>query len=151
MANDVFVPLRAEDLTDVRVPRRLLNYADLVDAITHRLAKNHIAETKGLNAAGLGRWMRLHGRFDVKLRVSPTAWWSHGITPLWCEYDCAEGVAHVLRSKLDDVQVDGSGKSTTVRFPIGLRADVERDDVIVGAVEQMVRIADALKDLPATA
>ncbi|MCY4024861.1 MAG: hypothetical protein OXH75_00920 [Acidobacteria bacterium] len=150
MANDAFVPLRAEDFTDVRVPRRLLNYADLVDAITHRLAKNYVAETKGLNATGLGRYMRLRGRFDVRLRVSATAWWSHGITPLWCEYDCAEGVAHFLRSKFDDVQVDGSGKSTIVRFPVRLKAGVERDDVIDSAVEQMVRIADALKDLPVT-
>ena len=151
MANDAFMPLRAEDLTDARVPRRLLNYVDLIDAITHRLARSHGADTKGLTAAGFGRWMKLDGGFVVKLRVSPTAWWSHGITPLWCDYDCSEGVAHVLRSKFDDVQVDGSGKSTTVRFPIGLKVDVERDDVIDDAVEQMVRIADALKDLPATA
>ena len=151
MAPDTFAPLQAEELTDVRVPQRLLNYADLVDAITHRLAKNHIAETKGLYAAGLGRWMKLHGRFEVKLRVSPTAWWSHGVTPLWCEYKYAEGVAHFLRSGFDDVQVDGSGKSTTVLFPICLRVDVERGDVIADAVEQMVRIADALKAAPATA
>ena len=150
MANDVFVPLRAEDLTDVRVPRRLLNYADLVHEIAHRLAQEHVAETKGLNAVGLGRWMRLHGRFDVRLRVSPTAWWSHGITPLWCEYDCAEGVAHDLRTQFDGAQVDGSGKSTTARFPIGLKPDVERDDVIDDAVTQMRRIADALNDLPAS-
>ena len=94
--------------------------------------------------------MRLHGSFDVRLRVGLTAWWSHGVTPLWCEYDRAEGVAYVLRSKFDDVQVYGSGKSTAVRFPIRLKAGVERADVIDDAVEQMVRIADALKDPPAT-
>ena len=151
MANDAFMPLRAEDLTDTRVPRRLLNYLDLVDTITHRLAGSHGADVKGLNAAGFGRWMKLDGGFVVKLTVSPTAWRSHGITPLWCDYNCAEGVAHVLRSQFDGAQVDGSGKTVVVRIPVGLKAGVERDDVIVGAVEQMVRIADALKDLPATA
>lgn len=37
MAPDMFEPLRAEELTDVRVPRRLLNYVGLIDAITDRL------------------------------------------------------------------------------------------------------------------
>ena len=48
MAPDIFEPLRAEELTDVRVPRRLLNYGGLVDAITDRMVKDGIAETKGL-------------------------------------------------------------------------------------------------------
>ena len=37
MAADMFEPLRAEELTDVRVPRRLLNYGGLIDVIIQRI------------------------------------------------------------------------------------------------------------------
>ena len=154
MDPDTFAPLRAEELTDVRVPRRLLNYGGLVDAIAHRMVEHHGARTTGLKAVGFGRWMRVHGRFDVFLKVSPTAWHEHGATPLWCDYECSEDVAQNLRARLDGATVHGSGKTgktVVVRMPVRLKAGVERDAVIDNAVEQMVRIADALKDLPATA
>lgn len=151
MASDTFVQLRTEELTDVRVPRRLLNYGGLVDAIAARLVKGHVAVTKGMKAVGFGRHMLVHGRFAVYLKVSPTAWHERGATPLWCDYWCSEDVAQNLRAKLDGATSHGSGKSVVVRIPVHLKTGVERDDVIVGAVEQMVRIADALKDLPAAA
>ena len=124
--------------------RRLLNYVGLIDAITDRLAKDGIAGTKGLNTVGFGRWMRVHGRFDVFLKVSPTAWYEHGATPLWCEYGCAQDVAQRLGVQLGAATVRGSGKSVVARIPIPLKTGVERDAVIDDAVERMRRIADAL-------
>ncbi|MCY4078036.1 MAG: hypothetical protein OXH04_21700 [Acidobacteria bacterium] len=144
MAPDTFAPLRAEELTDVRVPQRLLNYGGLVDAIAHRMVKDRIAVTKGLKAVGFGRWMLVHGNFYVHLKVSPTAWHEHGATPLWCEYKCSEDVAQNLRAQLDGATLDGSGKAVVVRIPVRLKAGVERDGVIDDAVTQMRSIADAL-------
>lgn len=139
----MFAPLRAEELTDVRVPRRLLNYGGLIGAITDRMVKDRIAETKGLKAVGFGRHMRVHGRFDVYLKVSPTAWDKQGATPLWCDYWCAEDVSQKLRAQLG-ATVHVSGKSVVVRIPIRLKAGVERDAVVDDAVTQMHRIADTL-------
>lgn len=144
MTPDMFEPLRAEELTDVRVPRRLLNYGGLVDAIADRMVEDGIAVTKGMKAVGFGRWMHVHGRFDVLLKVSPTAWDKHGATPLWCDCWCAEDVAQNLRAQLDGATVHGSGKSIAVRIPIRLKAGVEREAVIDDTAEQMRRIADAL-------
>ena len=144
MAPDMFEPLTAEELTDVRVPRRLLNYVGLIDAITGRMVEDRIAETKGMNTVGFGRWMRVHGRFAVFLKVSPTAWHKHGATPLWCDYWCAEDVAQRLRAQLGGATARGSGKSVVARIPIPLKTGVERDAVIDDAVERMRRIADAL-------
>ena len=144
MAPDTFAPLRAEELTDVRVPRRLLNYVGLIDATADRMVKDRIAETKGLKAVGFGRHLRVHGRFDVYLKVSPTAWYEHGATPLWCDYWCGEDVAQSLGAQLDGATVHGSGKSVVVRIPIRLKAGVERDAVVDDAVMQMHRIADTL-------
>ena len=152
MAPDMFAPLRAEELTDVRVPRRLLNYGGLIDAIADRMVKNRIAVTKGMRAVGFGRWLRVHDRFDVSLKVSPTAWYKHGATPLWCDYRCAEDVAQNLRARLDEATVHGSGNPVVVRIPIRLKAGVERDGVIDDAVTQLRSIADALlKADPASA
>lgn len=151
MTTDTFAPLRAEELTDVRAPRRLLNYGGLVDAVAHRMVEHHGARTKGYKAVGFGRWMLVHGRFEVCLKVSPTAWHEHGATPLWCDYECSDDAAQSLRARLDGATVHGSGKTVVVRMPVCLKAGVERDAVIDSAVEQMVSIADALKDLPAPA
>ena len=144
MASDAFKPLRPEELTDVRVPRRLLNYGGLVDAIASRMVKDQVAVTKGYKAVGFGRHMIVHGRFEVYLKVSPTAWHEHGTTPLWCEYKCSEDVAQHLRLQLDGATVDGSGKSVLVRIPVRLKAGVERDGVIDDAVTRMRSIADEL-------
>ena len=152
MILDTFVPLRPEELTDVRVPQRLLNYGGLVDAIARRMVEHHGARTKGLKAVGFGRWLRVHGRFDVFLKVSPTAWHEHGATPLWCDYWCSEGVAQNLRARLDGATVHGSGKPVVVRIPVSLKAGVERDGVIDDAVTQMRSIADVLlKTCPVSA
>lgn len=150
MAPDTFAPLRAEELTDVHVPRRLLNYGGLVDAIVDKLVKHHGAVTKGYRAVGFGRHMLIHGRFEVFLKVSPTAWHEHGATPLWCEYKCSEDVAQNLRAQLDGATVHGSGKLVVVRIPVRLKAGVERDDVINDAVTRMCGIAGVLlKTCPA--
>ena len=144
MAPDMFEPLRAEELTDVRVPLRLLNYGGLIDAIADRMVRDGIAVTKGLRAVGFGRSMRVHGRLEVHLKASPTAWHKHGATPLWCDYWCAEDVAQSLGAQLDGATVLGSGESVVVRIPIHLKGGVERDAVIDDAVERMRDIADAL-------
>ena len=144
MAPDTFAPLRAEELTDVRVPQRLLNYGGLVDAIAHRMVEDRIAVTKGLKTVGFGRHMLVHGKFYVYLKVSPTAWHEHGATPLWCEYKCSEDVAQNLRAQLDGATLDGSGKPVVVRVPVRLKAGVERDAVVDDAVTRMCSIADEL-------
>lgn len=138
------LPLWAEELTDVRVPRRLLNYGGLVDAIADRMVEDGIAATKGMRAIGFERWMHVHSMFYVLLKVSPTAWYEHGATPLWCDHECAEHVAQLLRAQLGGATERGSGKSVVVRVPIRLKAGVERDAVIDNAVERLRNIADAL-------
>ena len=141
----MFEPLRAEELTDVRVPRRLLNYGGLVDAIADRMVKDGIAVTKGMK----GRRFRTVDARPRQVRrpsqsQSDRIWYKHGATPLWCDYWCAEDVAQSLRAQLDGATVHGSGKSVGVRIPIHLKAGVERDAVIDNAVERMRDIADAL-------
>ena len=151
MASDVFSPLGAVELTDARVPRRLLNYGGLIDAITDSLVADPVAGTKTAKARGFGRCLRVHGRFDVHLVVSFTAWRDHGITPLWCNCGSSKDVADELQARFDGARVDGSGSWVNVCIPIRLTAGVERDRVIDDAVRQMRRITDELKAWPGAA
>ena len=145
MTSDVFSPLSAVELTDARVPRRLLNYGGLIDPIADRLVADPAASTQAANAHRFGRWLRVHDRFDVYLVVSLTLWRNHGVTPLWCKCSSHKDLAHQLQARFDGARVDGSGKWANVCIPIRLTAGVERDRVLDDAVRQMRRITDELK------
>lgn len=145
MASDVFSPLSAVELTDARVPRRLLNYGELIGPIVRRLAADSIAGTEAVRSSRFGRWLRVHDKFDVYLVVSLTLWSNHGITPLWCKCQVSKDVAHQLQTRFDDAQVEGSGSRVDLCVPIRLTAGCERDRVVYDAVRQMRSIADKLK------
>ena len=57
MTTEVFSPLSAVELTDARVPRRLLNYGGLIGSISVKLVADPAAGTKALNARQFGRWL----------------------------------------------------------------------------------------------
>ena len=149
MASDVFSPLSAVELTDARVPRRLLNYGGLIDPIADRLVADPIAGTEAANAHRFGRWLKVHGKFDVYLVVSLTLWRNHGITPLWCKCWRPKDVAHQLKARFDGARVDSSGSWVNLCIPIRLTAGVEQDRVVEDAVRQMRRITDELRHLRA--
>lgn len=143
----MFSPLSAVELTDARVPRRLLNYGGLIDPIADRLAADPAAGTKASRAVQFGRWLWVHDEFDVYFGVSLTLWGRHGITPLWCNCHAREDVAHRLQARFDDARVeDGSGGRLDLCVPIRIAAGVERDRVVDDAVRQMRRITEELKD-----
>ena len=149
MPTDVFSPLSAVELTDARVPRRLLNYGGLIDPIADRLVADPAAGTTAANARQFGRWLRVHDKFDVHLVVSFTLWGSHGITPLWCKCHIPEGVARQLHARFDGARAEeGTSGRLNLCIPIRLDAGVERDRVVGDAVRQMRRITDELKDAP---
>ena len=149
MTTGVFSPLSAVELTDGRVPRRLLNYGGLIDPISGKLAADPAAGAKALNARQFGRWLTVHDKFDVHLVVSLTRWHSHGITPLWCKCRLPEELARLLEVQFDGAQVEeGTGGRLDLCIPIRLAAGVERDRVVDDAVRQMRRITDELKDAP---
>ena len=149
MTTDVFSPLSAVELTDARVPRRLLNYGGLIDPIADRLVADPDAGTTAANVRQFGRWLRVHDKFDVHLVVSLTLWRNHGVTPLWCNCHTPEGVARRLQARFDGAQVEkGTGGWLNLCIPIRLASGVERDRVVGDAVRQMRRITDGLKDAP---
>ena len=90
--SNAFLPLRPDEITEVRTAQRLINYSDLVESITDRLVKNGIADRRDANRRQLrpthgwytaGRYLLMHGRFGLWLGVELKVWRDSGITPLW--------------------------------------------------------------------
>ncbi len=148
MNSDIFPPLGGAEATDVRVARRMLNYAALIDDISDRLIADGVADTKGLTRSGWGRFLRLHGRFGLCLGVDIGAWSGWGITPIWSEHNTSssfsgiEGQIQQVEKLFDGAREHGD----RLYIPIRLKIGVERARVVDDAVRQMCRIADELAE-----
>ena len=146
MNSGVFLPLRGDEPTDTRVARRLLNYGSLIDDITKRLIEAGVADTKGLAAAGWGRYVRVHDKFVVCLCLHLEAWRDFGMTPLWCEVPSDAGVSlRRIEERFDGARVDDKGG---LRIPIRLEVGVERDRVVEAAVHRVRSLAGVLEASP---
>ncbi|MCY4674462.1 MAG: hypothetical protein OXD43_11980 [Bacteroidetes bacterium] len=148
MNTDEFLPLREDEVTDVRVARRLINYSQLIEEIVDRTIADGIATKKGLKPAHgyttAGRYLRLYGKFGLWLGVDLKAWRDWGITPIWLKQYPRSPFAgvpgttsHQNMSLFDEAQA----RKDLLYIPVRLKAGVGRDRVIDDAVRQMHSIA----------
>ena len=151
MDAEAFLPIRGDEVTDQKTAHRLVNYSGLIEDITRKLKDSGVADTRRLRPAHawytIGRYLRVHERFGLWLGIDFEVWAEAGITPLWWifnddEFSGVAGRLQTIRQLFDDVQYyEDAG---TLYIPIRLKTGVERDRVVVDAVAQMSRIADAL-------
>ncbi|MCY4586246.1 MAG: hypothetical protein OXB98_09445 [Bryobacterales bacterium] len=145
-----FLPLQGDEVTDVNVARRLINYSDLIEEITERLKAKGIADTKRLLPTHgwytAGRYLRVHAKFGLWMGVHLQAWRDYGITPVWLEVYPSSSFSGVsgkplqkIKNMVEDVQESDNG---SLRIPILLATGVERDKLIEDAVNQVRSIAD---------
>ncbi len=145
MNTDVFLPLTEAELSDVAVPRRLINYADLVNDIAGRLLRDGLADKKGLQtghtAYRSGRYLRLCGRFVQFLGVDLEAWRTWGHSPIWSRhYSGVQGRLSEARALFEDAQTANG----FLWIPIHLTTGVDRARVIDDAARQVARIGERL-------
>ena len=151
MNSDIFLPLHGKEPTDVRLPRRLLNYACLIDAITKQLVKAGVADTTGLTTSGWGRHLRVHDRFVLYLCISFTTWRDLGVTPLWCTMDgSSSGVGKALSGIQGRIPGAHLANDGGLRIPIRIKVGVERDRVVEDAVKQIHSLAEQLQKCTAS-
>lgn len=145
-----FLPLREDELTDVNIPWRLSNYNGLIEDVVERLVVDGIADLKGVRPAHgytwTGRYLNMHGKFQLWLGVDLGMWCDSGTTPLWWrqkENSRYSGLKGRLRRAVElfDEARDDDGY---LWIPIRLKTGVERDSVIEDAAQQMRGIADRL-------
>lgn len=91
MDSEAFLPLRPEDLSPA-IGSRILQFNELVDALTDELVGSGLATTTGLKAtptfAGYGRYMIL-GEFGCMLQVNALYWSTLRETPIWLSIKAA--------------------------------------------------------------
>ena len=137
--------MTSDEVTDQRVPRRIMNYAGLIDPIVKRLIEDGVADVKGLMPAKWGRYLGLcEKRFVLWFGISFDLWRDSEITPLWIEYHSSNFRGDLQRAvRLFD---GAQERKDNLYIPIRLATGVERDRVIDDAVRQMHSIADRLAD-----
>ena len=158
---DEFPPLRGEELLNVSIPSRMINYCGLVDQVISELESRGVVRTKSPRLThewnDIGRsfnWMEL---FDLWLGVALAPWKNSSITPLWIrEYSGKNSNLgehyHRLEGFFEDVQkgMDGLGYSRKY-IPIRLPTGVERDVVIRAAANEVQRIAEQFLEITGAA
>ena len=151
MRDEECLPLREDEVTDVNIALRLINYSDLAKEIVYTLQGHDVADKKRLRATSgyytAGSYLRLHKRFGLWLGVELKAWHAWGITPIWARLDTtssfsgAEGRIRRVKKLFADAQ-DKDGR---LYVPIRLTTGVARARVVEDALQQMHDIADALQ------
>ena len=148
MNAEEFLPLRADEITDVNVAGRLINYKNLVEDIIQPVVQDGTAERKAKTQGfdWWGRWVLLHGRFFLWIGVTLGPWREYGVSPLWWEAEdgCAgfKGRLPAVESLFDDAQLNDD--RTKLRVPIHLTTGIERQRVVDDAVEQVRGAAETL-------
>ncbi len=119
-----FLPIHEDELGE-KVPRRMINFANLVHNAVERAVGKGWADTSGLRVTpqwyGDGRYLRLHG-VSVWFGINIQQWSGHGLAPLWVQ-----------------------SQDNNQWYPIAVRTGVEYDEVLDYIVEQMDTIGQNLK------
>ena len=151
MDAEAFLPIRPDELTDIGMVRRLINYADLVEPIVAELKRRGVADTTGLRPShgyhATGRYLYMHDQLGLWLGVDLGLWRDSGTTPLWWvmsqnEWSGVDKAWADLEKWVDDLWIAGPRKCV----PLRLRTGVERDAVVDDAADQMEVIARRIVD-----
>ena len=138
-----FQPLRSKDIPNADVPRRVLDYAELVDSICGILQQQGIAEwgTGGSYRAPFSMYRNLTLNRDngdwAAVYYSPSLWReSGGRTPLWMWVNRGFHVPADFNDSVRDLWGDKC-------IPIDLQIGVDREQVIEDAVNQIAAMLQA--------
>ena len=145
---EAFLPLKPHELAP-EIPRRMLQFNQLVDDVVEFARQRNIINTAGLNVTprphGYGRYLRLGSR-DADLwaggwfGIDYMLWSRYRDTPLWLTfYEGWESVIAIdeLRDKLgNDIWAN-----TSSSIPLHLPTGVEYQTVLSDVVERLVEIA----------
>ena len=149
---DEFSPLRSQELTDVSIPKRMIDFCGLVKPVVARLEYRGVAHTRGLRPQAdwndTGRYFESLETFGLWLGVALVPWRNKGVGPLWLRVspgDYSNLGEHYRR--LDEIFEDVEAGNDATYLPIRLQTGVERDEVIRDAADQIQRIAEKFREI----
>jgi hypothetical protein len=157
-----FLPLRADELTDQSIARRMVNLADLVDRIVGAACSRGIADkSRGIadksgplkltpTRYGTGHYLRV-GDYQFWFGIKLDVWAKYGITPIWIsvERDTAFSKATVVQEKLRGWAAETPPRaiieSKAAHVPIRLPHGVEETAVKEYALAQLQELDRVLR------
>ena len=149
---DGFPPLRGQELSAVSIPKRMIDFRQLVKDIVAKLEYRGIARTKGPSPIAdwndTGRYFEVLKKYKVWLGVTLVPWRKTGITPLWLRVYPGDNpnLGEHYRRLGEFFEVAEAGNDATY-LPIRLRTGVEREEVIRDAADQVQRIAERFREI----
>jgi hypothetical protein len=159
MDEQAFLPVRGEELTNVEMAKRIINFSDLPFDIVGEAEKLGFCNRKGLKETAQrygpgGTYIRI-GSYTPWFGFDAYAWLKLGISPLWVNffappYSPTAEIREKLvryRTALSPKCFDFEGR---VSVPIFVAVGVEKDRVIEGAARQIGELAAELGALAAT-
>ena len=147
-----FLPLEGHELTS-SLPRRLLQFGELINETVARLAESGLASTRGLRAAAgngwYGRYLLLSGA-GCLLQVNAENWAGLEMTPIWLRVtDRNWQVSEALRGAFAAAQAAGRlrfyDRGAGLEVPIGLWAGMDRDAALARMLSEIREIAGILE------
>lgn len=151
-----FLPIRAEELSD-RLPRRVLQYIDIAAmAVDVLVGDPGLGLKKGkATAGGNGVTFGVGGSLRGSLGVYFLMWAEKGWTPLWLQLYAPTGrlpkeVFEILRPLEGDPRREIVDVYWGPAIPILLPTGVERSVVVNVVVEQVQKVVELLRKLPAS-
>jgi hypothetical protein len=153
MDSDAFLPLRPEEITTAEVPRRMIQFTEIIDDLATAAVNEGLcskkdnkgrALTPGTGAGYYGRYLRM-GAAIVFVALEYRNWARSGATPFWLRAEAKDAPDLVSRlrasagAKGSDSRVIDEGSSiwTPLRVPAGL----EKTAVVEALLEQLRDIA----------
>jgi hypothetical protein len=157
MDEEAFLPLRGDELTNLEMARRIINYSDLPSDIATEAESRGYCSKKGLYKThqqyGSGTYIRI-GPYVLWLGFDAKAWFLSGVSPLWVEFAASSPTAEIKEKLLRFSNAspqrcfDFAVQAGQVSVPIVLTVGVEKQRIVEDAVRQIGELRDELGTMP---
>jgi hypothetical protein len=147
--SDAFAPLSAEEISDQRIPKLLLQLSVAVDGSVKLGITEDILDTKGLmpqsSSERVGRYIRFNStpNFVVWVGVHFILWKKHGRTPIWIVFYTNElKKSQAAKLLLEEWSAKNGNfrHNNEIMIPIDLPTGEDKDQVIRSILDQFKNI-----------
>jgi hypothetical protein len=143
MDNEAFLPLRGDELTNLEIPRRIIDYIGLASDIASEAEVRQFCNRRGVKATSLGTYIRIGG-YQPWLGFDYIRWRHSGSSPIWINFfppPYSPITLAEIRDKLIKLRTDTPKRcfdfKDRIAVPLFLLAGVEKKAVIDHAVDQL--------------
>lgn len=156
--SNAFLPLQSSDLSPL-LPRRAMNYQNMIDSVVSKLRSKKMANTKGLNATATKSWYTRHfkvGKLGVTLRLDWKLWANNADTPFWIIFRNITATNHwtisdEFRQKLNNLAfklnlTSRQFSATSPVFPLFPLHHKTEDEVREDLIRQIIDMVNFLSD-----